>query len=266
MKEAAILATDYYKFIDRINNKLGINLTLYKEAQMKRRLTSLRNNRGFSNFQTYFNALENDQNLLNEFIDRITINVSEFYRNPKRWTVLQEKVLPTLTAEKQQLNIWSAACSTGEEPYSLALMVNEFFPTITVNILATDIDEQVIERAKQGIYNEQALKDLPLELKAKYFVKKNNLYHIDDSIKQQVTFQKHDLLANSYPKNIDLIVCRNVLIYFTDKAKNMIYGNFSKALANNGVLFVGSTEQIFNPNEYQLSVLDTFFYQKRNEG
>src|SRR5699024_11580235 len=95
-----------------------------------------------------------------------------------------------------------------------------------------------------------------------YFTKNNSLYHIDQDIKRMVTFKKHDLLRDAYPMNIDLLVCRNVLIYFTDEAKHMIYQKISNALSHQGILFVGSTEQIFNPMQYNLSVVDTFFYEK----
>ncbi|MGY0691774.1 CheR family methyltransferase [Virgibacillus sp. FSP13] len=256
------MAEDYINFISRIRQKLGIDLRLYKEAQMKRRLTSLRNKRGYTDFDNYYQALNNDEQLLQEFVDRLTINVSEFYRNPKRWEVLQKKIFPLMLEKKQKLSIWSAACSTGEEPYSIALMANEYFPDADVQILATDIDDTVLEKAKQGIYPAQALKDLPKQMRKKYFTEEHGLYHIDKHVKQQITFKRHNLLSDGYPSGNDLIVCRNVLIYFTDQAKESIYKNFSHALVENGVLFVGSTEQIFSPNKYGLTLQDTFFYQK----
>src|SRR5699024_9893278 len=110
------------------------DLSLYKEAQMKRRLTSLRNKHGHDNFHTYFKAIQEERTLLEEFLKRITINVSEFFRNPLRWDVLRDKVIPKLVAEKNNLTIWSAACSTGEEPYSLAIMLSEYFPNISFKI------------------------------------------------------------------------------------------------------------------------------------
>lgn len=253
---------DYIEFIQSVKRKVGIDLHLYKETQMKRRLTTLRNKRGYSSFGSYFEALNKDRELLNEFTDRLTINVSEFYRNPKRWDVLKDKILPMLIKNNYRLSIWSAACSTGEEPYSLALMTIEHFPMAKVQILATDIDDNVLDKAKQGIYTEQALKELPDALKKKYFEKKGSLYKIDESLKKNITFKKHNLLADNYPKNIDLIVCRNVLIYFTDQAKDKIYRNFSNSLKSNGILFVGSTEQIFNPDKYALNLAETFFYQR----
>jgi len=259
------MADGYHTFLQRVHTTFGIDLTLYKEGQMRRRLTSLRKNRNFSNFNTYFQALNEDESLRNEFFDRITINVSEFYRNPKRWGVLREKVFPYLLKNKTKLTIWSAACSTGEEPYSLAIMLQEHFPHVTSEIIATDIDDNIIKRAKQGIYREQALKDLPSHKKTKYFTFKNNQYYLHESLKENIQFKKHDLLKDRYPKNIDLIVCRNVLIYFTEKAKEKVYLNLSDSLTTDGILFVGSTEQIFNPKDYRLEIFDTFFIKKYNE-
>src|SRR5690625_4957454 len=221
---------------------------------MKRRLTTLRNKRNFKTFAEYFTAIKNNDELLEEFVDRITINVSEFYRNPKRWDVLRKKVIPYLLKNKKtsQLKIWSAACSTGEEPYSLSIMLEEHFPQIRYSILATDLDEKALAQAKQGIYRLQALKDLPERKHKTHFTFKNGKYYIDERLKEHITFKQHDLLQDRYPTNFDLIVCRNVLIYFTDEAKISIYNHLSKALNKNGILFVGSTEQIFNPKEYGL--------------
>ncbi|OZU90112.1 chemotaxis protein CheR [Virgibacillus indicus] len=253
---------EYIKFKSQIKHKIGIDLNLYKEAQMKRRITSLRNKRGFGDFSSYYKALNKEDTLLKEFIDRLTINVSEFYRNPKRWEVLKNNVFPLLLENKKKITLWSAACSTGEEPYSLAIMAKEYFPQYDIKILATDIDRNALDAAKRGIYPAQALKEVPQDSKKKYFTEKNGLYTVNQILKQQISFKKHNLLADRYPQDVDLIICRNVLIYFTDEAKELIYRRFSNTLNDNGVLFVGSTEQIFSPGQYNLSLLDTFFYQK----
>lgn len=255
---------DYDAFKPLVKGKIGVDLDLYKETQMKRRLTSLRNQKGYSSFAAYFKAMEQNSDLLHELVDRITINVSEFYRNPKRWDVLQHTIFPLLREQHshEPLTIWSAACSTGEEPYSVAMMIDAFFPKIDVRIIATDIDEGAIEKAQTGIYQKNALKDLPPLLRKKYFTEKHHLYHLDPKIKRMVSFRKHNMLADPYPKNIHLIICRNVLIYFTNEAKEHVYTKFSTALKKQGILFVGSTEQIFNPNLYDFSLIDTFYYQK----
>ncbi|SFL85066.1 chemotaxis protein methyltransferase CheR [Gracilibacillus orientalis] len=255
--------TEYQTFIDQIYKKTGLDLSLYKEVQMKRRLTSLRNKRGYESFDSYFKAINKDQQLLQEFLDKVTINVSEFYRNPVRWRVLEDKIVPTFKKNKRKIKIWSAACSTGEEPYTLAIIANQFWSLKDIEILATDIDPNVLARAKQGIYNDRALQEVPVNIKKKYFHQEGDTYKVDEQLKQAITFKEHNLLADPYPSNVDLIICRNVLIYFTEEAKSTIYHKFSDALANDGVFFVGSTEQIFSPDKYDLEVLDTFFYRKK---
>ncbi len=253
---------DFLQFIANIKRKTGIDLALYKEAQMKRRLTSLRLKRGYNNFATYFEALSKDQELLYEFLDRMTINVSEFYRNPSRWEVLQNKILPRLYQESKKLKLWSAACSTGEEPYTLALVLLAKQFQREAAILATDIDEGAIAKAKQGVYSDRSLQDCPKDLLARYFQKDGITYQISPEIKRMVTFKQHNLLADPFDSGFDLIICRNVMIYFTEEAKHELYHKFSRALRPGGVLFVGSTEQIFQPQQYQFESEDTFFYRK----
>ena len=237
--------SDYEQFINGIKRKTGIDLALYKEAQMKRRLTSLYEKKGYANFVAFLSALEKDRDLMNEFLDRMTINVSEFYRNGKRWEVLQNKIFPMLLQ------------------YSLAMVLSHHIPLSQVSILATDLDENVIQKAKLGLYPERSLAEVPKDVQAKYFDKEGQFYKVKDEVKRTVTFKKHNLLNDNYESNFDLIVCRNVMIYFTEEAKDQIYENFSKALRPGGVLFVGSTEQIFNPSRYGFEVEDTFFYRKK---
>lgn len=253
---------DYDFFVEKIRSKTGIDLSLYKEAQMKRRLTSLREKRGFLNFSQFFDGMVKDAKLLDEFLDRMTINVSEFYRNPRRWEVLEKKIIPRLLKESNRLKIWSAACSTGEEPYSLAMVMSNFMPLSNVSIMATDIDKGILDRAKKGFYTERSLKDIPKAMLDRYFVKEDLGYQIKDEIKKTVTFKQQNLLSDRFEQNFDLIVCRNVMIYFTEEAKHELYHKFSRALRPGGVLFVGSTEQIFNPQTYNFEVEETFFYRK----
>ncbi|MEK5039257.1 CheR family methyltransferase [Sporosarcina sp. FSL K6-3457] len=253
---------DYAGFIGNIKKKTGIDLSLYKEAQMKRRLTSLYEKKGYRNFKDYFDAIHNDTELLEEFLDRMTINVSEFYRNAQRWDVLEKKIFPKLLAQNKKLKIWSAACSTGEEPYSLAMVLSSHVPVRDISILATDLDLGVIERAKVGLYPERALKEVPAPIVKQYFNNDGHFYQVKDEIKKTVTFKQQNLLEDRYDTGFDLIVCRNVMIYFTEEAKDQIYMNFSKSLKTGGILFVGSTEQIFNPSKYGFESEDTFFYRK----
>lgn len=253
---------DYEQFIKRIKQKTGIDLSLYKEAQMKRRLISLYEKRGFSSFSDFYHGFSKNNELYYEFLDRMTINVSEFYRNYKRWQVLEEKILPVLIEKNNHLKIWSAACSTGEEPYTIAMILSNLVPFSKVKILATDIDENVLARAKLGIYPERSLNEAPDEIKKKYFKQEGTNYKVSEQIKHTVQFKKQNLLSDPFETQFDLIVCRNVLIYFTEEAKETLYKKFSSALKSQGVFFVGSTEQIFNADRYHLTSVDTFFYQK----
>ncbi|MDM5294111.1 protein-glutamate O-methyltransferase CheR [Peribacillus simplex] len=254
---------EYEEFIRNIKMLTGIDLASYKEGQMKRRLTSLYEKRGYHSFREYYKDIQTCPGVLIEFLDRMTINVSEFYRNPKRWEVLELKILPGLLGSKKKLKIWSAACSTGEEPYTIAMMLSNLVPLSQIEILATDLDENVMARAELGIYPERSLTEVPEEIKRKYFEKEGSFYRVNDEIKKRVTFKKQNLLADRFDRGFDLVVCRNVLIYFTEEAKSLLYEKFSASLNSGGIFFVGSTEQIFTPGKYQFETVDTFFYKKK---
>jgi chemotaxis protein methyltransferase CheR len=257
------MSVDYEQFVTQIKQKTGIDLALYKETQMKRRLSSLYEKRGYTSFNEYFIGINKDRELFYEFLDRMTINVTEFYRNYKRWEVLEKDILPKILQRVNVPKIWSAACSTGEEPYTMVMILSKYLSINKIQILATDIDEKAIARAKLGIYPERSLYELPQEMKRKYFTKEGSQYQISEEIKKAVTFKKHNLLADPFRGPFDLIICRNVLIYFTEEAKDILYHKFSTALNPGGILFVGSTEQIFNVGRYGFEVEDTFFYKKK---
>ena len=253
---------DFDKFKSLMYHKTGIDLRCYKEQQMKRRLKSLYEKRGYQSFDEYFQAIEQDRSLLHEFLDRMTINVSEFYRNASRWDCLKDHILPELMRKAPSLKVWSAACSTGEEPYTLAMILDLLTPGRRHDILATDLDKVVLQKAENAVYCVQSLHKLPKVYVDKNFIKRDELYQVKPEIKRLVKFKQHNLLEVEYPAQLDLIICRNVLIYFTEDAKNEIIEKFSKALKPGGVLFIGSTEQIFSPKQYKFNSIFPFFYEK----
>lgn len=256
-------AADYAGFIQNVKKSTGIDLAQYKEAQMKRRLTTLRNKNGYSSFTSFFKAMMENKTLFYEFLDKMTINVSEFWRNPNRWEVLRDKVLPVLSNGRSRMRIWSAACSTGEEPYTLAMILADQGLLQSTYLLATDIDEGALSKAAQGLYLERSLKDVPVDVSKRYFTQDGMMYRFDEGLKKHITFKKQNLLADSFEEGFDLIVCRNVMIYFTEEAKHDLYHKFARSLRPGGVLFVGSTEQIFSPGQYDLETSETFFYRKK---
>ncbi|WP_028610533.1 CheR family methyltransferase [Paenibacillus harenae] len=253
---------DFAQFIVRIKQKTAIDLSQYKEAQMKRRLTTLRMKHGFQSFDEYWMAIEKNRSLMNEFLDRMTINVSEFWRNPSRFEVLQKRFLPELLNTTNRLKVWSAACSTGEEPYTLAMILSELGVLQRTTLVATDLDAGVLQKAAEGSYLERSLRDVPPACIQKYFKQSEGAYLISDQLKQHIQFKQQNLLHDAFDDSFDLIVCRNVMIYFTEEAKHLLYHKFAKALKPGGLLFVGSTEQIFSPSQYGFETADTFFYRR----
>ncbi|MBQ7506534.1 MAG: protein-glutamate O-methyltransferase CheR [Lachnospiraceae bacterium] len=254
---------NYEQFQKDILKLTAIDLTCYKERQMRRRIETLANKNGMKNFQDYFKLLKTDKEKFDEFINFMTINVSEFYRNPDQWKFMDEQVFPKLFEKfGKNLKIWSAACSTGDEPYSLVMALSRHMPVNQVKILATDIDNTVISKAKVGLYDDKSIAGVPADLKKKYFTKVGNANKIADEIKARVEFKKHNLLKDPYPTGCHLIVCRNVVIYFTEEAKDDIYRKFYNSLVNHGMLFIGSTEQIMNYKDIGYVRNQSFFFSK----
>ena len=253
----------YEKFKKDVYNLTTIDLNAYKEKQMRRRIDTLITKNNKTSYDDYVRLIKSDKEKFEQFINFLTINVSEFYRNPEQWTVLEKELFPALIQKfGKRLKIWSAACSTGDEPYSLVMALSRHLPLENIHIIATDIDKQVLDKARLGIYNEKSIASVPDDFKKKYFKQVGSSYQISDQIKKCVEFREHDLLKDTYPSDCHLIVCRNVVIYFTEEAKDEIYRKFNRSLVNDGLLFIGSTEQINNYKELNFRRNKSFFFEK----
>ncbi|KAA8678182.1 CheR family methyltransferase [Clostridium sp. MT-14] len=242
--------------------EFNINLSAYKPNQLHRRINSLMSRVGVKTIEDYIALLKVDRMQRQKFLDFITINVSEFFRNPEIFEELKIKLKGDLLSRNNYLKIWSAACSIGAEPYSVAIYLDELSPGGRHKIIATDIDSTIIERAKKGEYVSSEIKNVKREYLNKYFTLKDDKYIISDKIKNLVTFKKHDLILDSYEDNFDLIICRNVVIYFNQDIKDKIYKKFSQSLKKGGLLFVGATESIYNYRDYGFEKASTFMYRK----
>lgn len=253
---------NYEDFTAAFYKLTKIDLSCYKERQMKRRIDSFISRNEFQGYEDYYKALALDNKMVETFAKYITINVSEFFRNFNQWEILRNDILPVLLKNNDNLKIWSAACSTGEEPYSIAMMLYDLLPASRLRIIASDIDREVLQRAKEGIYLEKSLQSIPKAIIKRFFTNNNGLYAVKDNIKAMVEFKQHNLLLDPYPKDCHLIICRNVLIYFTEETKGQLYAKFRDALRDDGVLFVGSTEHIIFPQKFNLESIKTFFYKK----
>ncbi|ADA66351.1 MCP methyltransferase, CheR-type [Thermotoga petrophila RKU-10] len=249
-------------FVKEAEKRFGLNLSSYKPQRVKRR-TELLLRKYNVGYREYLNMLIKDKKYLDEFMDKMTINVTEFFRNPEKWWELRDEIIPLIAKNSLRMKFWSAGCSSGEEPYSLAILVNELNLSYKTRILATDIDIGVLGRAQEGVYEERAFVSTPKEYLEKYFEKlPDGRYRIKDSVKKIVEFKRHDLLKDPFEKNFDLIVCRNVVIYFEPEAKNELYRKFAESLKPGGFLFVGNTERIFNYKELGFEIYKPFIYRK----
>ena len=255
---------DYEYFKKAIFELTKVDLNAYKEKQMKRRIDTLIAKHGIVGYDKYVLALKTDKDKFEEFVNYITINVSEFYRNPDQWVLLDKEIIPELIGKfGKNLKVWSAACSTGDEPYSLVMALSRHIPLNQIKVYATDLDKQVIAKAKVGLYGEKSIASVPEDLKSKYFTKVGPSYQISEEIKKRVEFKEHNLLRDTYPTDYHLIVCRNVLIYFTEEAKDDVFRKFQKSLAHGGILFIGSTEQIINHRDMGFERKNSFYYEKK---
>lgn len=256
---------NYDWFKERVLKLTSIDLNAYKERQMKRRIDALISRNSMDNYSDYLMLLTNNKEVLKQFVNYLTINVSEFFRNPDQWKIFEEMILKEMLTRKKRLRIWSAACSTGDEPYTIAMILQNYLNPSQFEIIATDIDDQVLEKAQNGLYSSKSISGVP-DKYMKYFTQINQkTYQISDSIIKMIKFKQHNLLLDRYISDCDIIVCRNVLIYFTDDAKNSIYQKFNDALVDNGVLFIGNTEQIITPKAFGFVSRKSFFYIKSDE-
>jgi len=254
---------EYCYVKEKVFGLTQIDLDCYKEKQMRRRFNGLLDRVGVPDATTYFNRVEQDNKMLTELRDFLTINVSCFFRDDNHFDRLRTIILPQLLRNSCRLNIWSAGCSNGSEPYTLAILLSELSPGNQHRILATDIDEKIIGRAQAGgPYTPADVKSVPQSLLRKYFEENGGGYHVVEDIKKRVMFRRHNLLSDPYETGFDLIVCRNVVIYFTDAAKRKINQGFFESLKPEGILFIGGSEIIFEADRLGFKSLFPSFYRK----
>ena len=259
----------YGQIMVKVKSILGIDLTNYKDEQMRRRLDSWLVRVGFSDWDTYFQQIRQDNQELARFRDYLTINVSEFFRDADRWQTMRDKVLPDLLKEaavtpgKRGLRIWSAGCSVGPEPYTLSIILDELARGHQSTILATDLDRGALKKAQAGgPYSADDIRNVSAAERQTYFKAGGPPFYVNPQLSSRITFREHNLFQDPFENNFDLIVCRNVIIYFTTEAKNLLYHKFADALRPGGILFLGGTEIIPRPQDYGLTSYGISLYRK----
>jgi chemotaxis protein methyltransferase CheR len=255
-----------YDFVKREILKLtGVDLACYKGPQMQRRLHTFLLRSGQPTWRSVFKLIGDDPLELAKLKDYLTINVSSFFRDPEKFRVLREAILPELFGGRALLSVWSAGCSCGPEPYSLAMLLSEATgPSARHYILATDISHSALAQAQAGgPYSAEDVANVPPTWLRRYFGRECGGYRVLDALRRQVTFRRHNLLSDPTEGRFDLIVCRNVTIYFTAEVKERLYKRLCSALRLGGVLFVGGTEIVSKASDIGFETAGISFYRRK---
>lgn len=252
--------TEWQEFYALFKRRAGLDLDLYKANQLQRRIVSMIESKGCKSLAEFGSFVMANAGNTEWFLDRLAINVSELFRNPEKWAEMECVFLPMLTKQSRQLKIWSAGCSYGAEAHTLAAILDKNFPG-SHRIIGTDIDTAALNQAKEGRFSANDVRCVPPAYK-EYFCAQDGDYLADQRLKKYLTFQKGNLLGDRFETGFDLIMCRNVVIYFTEEAKDELYEKFFRSLKPGGILFVGSTERISRSEEIGFQTAKPFYYQK----
>lgn len=256
-KNLTLSDEQYRRFVELIYNKTGIWFEDNKKYFVEKRLAERIETLGIDSFRDYYFLLKfgTGSNEYQELFNRLTINETYFFRDFPQLASFAEQVLPLIVRQKQitgnkQLRIWSAGCSTGEEPYTLAIILREMLPEPEewkIKIIATDINSRVLDMAYKGIYGSRSVKDVPLEYLERYFTARADFHLVNLSIKNMVEFRHLNLTdepaMNEYC-DFDVVFCRNVLIYFSPDSRLQTVENFYRSLNSGGYIFLGHSESV----------------------
>ena len=261
--------SDFQKFNALIYKNSGIHLHIDKKSLINTRLGKIIREKKINSYDEYYNIIikDNTGSELITFLDAITTNLTYFFRENGHFVSLKEELIPDIISRnKSNINIWSAGCSSGEEPYSIALTTKEYFPNLNVTILATDLSSKVLERAEAGIYNEREFEKVPSNMIKKYFQygtgKWKGTYKVKNEIRNMITFKRMSLLDSlRYLERFDIIFCRNVLIYFDNVIQEQLVSNFTYHLYPKGYLITGHSESLLNL-KHSLKYIRPTIYKK----
>ena len=248
------------KIILILRDYCGIDFSYYKENTITRRLERRVGINRFNTLQEYMMFLSESDKEKETLFRELLIGVTRFFRDQEAFDVLMDKVLPTLEYSKKTLRIWSTGCSSGEEVYSIAMMLEEYISQnkldCTFKIFASDIDRYALEIAGQGLYPESIIADVQPEWLSKYFTRKENGYLINESIRKKIVFATHNLLKDPPFSKLDLLICRNLFIYLKPEMQKKVLSMFYYSLNEKGYLFMGSSESIGDLND-SFETIDT---------
>jgi len=255
MAEVAFLAdADFEQYRTLIYNESGIHFTSTNRSILESRLRERLREKGIASVKDYFTTISKDQGEMKSFLDSITTNLTRFFRNQAHFDALEHYVIPELMNIKKAsgnntIKIWSAGCSTGEEPYTIAMLMNEILPLgWKYEIVASDISLKCLMTAKEGFYAENRIVGIPDAYLKKYFDKVEGGYKIHGDLMSKIRFDYHNLKNDSGLRNLDVVFCRNVIIYFDEAAQTAVINRFWDSMCSKSFLFIGHSESLFGMN------------------
>lgn len=258
---------DYNLFKRKFSWLTGFDLDSYKDKQMERRIQQFMRRMKMEHYHDYYKLLESSEQERARFLNFLTINITSFFRDPMVFNNIKNSVLPEIFERKKtRVKIWSAGCSNGAEPYSLSILVmerlgNGILP-YRYSIVATDVDPQTLQQAQLGQFPVTLLDHVSQKSREMYFFPVGEKLQVKPQVKDRVVFRQHDLLRNDYEKNCDLILCRNVFIYFKPEIQQKLLAKFMEALNPRGYFIIGSSEYISSYQQWGLEKKHMAIYQK----
>jgi chemotaxis protein methyltransferase CheR len=255
-------ADEYVVFCEGVQRLCGVDLSQYKRGQMERRIRTFTTERGHPSLALYLRVLGKDPAEVDAFLDRVTINVSQLWRNPDQWVALSEKVLPVL-AKEGRIRAWSAGCSYGAEAYTLAATCRQVAPRAFLDVLGTDIDKRMVARAREGLFDVEDARTAPPAALAAAFARTADGWQASPALRANVRFEVGDLLRMRVAKErFDLVLCRNTVIYFTPEVRDALHARLAEALRPGGFLMIGATERVNGATELGLEPVGPFLYRR----
>lgn len=263
---------DFDLFRKVIYNESGITFSNTNRSILDSRLKERLREKKLESLNEYYQLIISDKEEMKVLLDSVTTNLTRFFRNQPHFDAFINYVIPHVLEEKKltsdrTVRIWSAGCSTGEEPYTIAMILEDILPaTFTYQITASDISLKSLMVGKQGFYPESRIAGIPQNYLDKYFVKVDGGYQVSKSLMEKINFDYHNLKNESGAKNLDIIFCRNVLIYFDEPAQCAVIDKFYRAMASHSYLFIGHSESLFGMNtKFEFLKTDWACLYQKNE-
>lgn len=240
---------DFNKFKKLIYDSSGIAFSETNRSILESRLRETLRNKKLESLDEFYTMLTTDQKVLEEFLDAVTTNLTRFFRNIPHFETLEHYVIPQLVKLKsvtKSIHIWSAGCSTGEEPYTIAMLMKRFLPpNYKFHILASDISLKSLMVARQGVYDASRIQGIPEDYLHEFFIQNGNSYQVKKELMDNISFDYHNLKNDAKRTDFDVLFCRNVLIYFDEPAQKEVVDRFWRAMSPRSYLFIGHSESLF---------------------